>query len=85
MYGVVLAGLLVRLVYDGVEFDLWAAVSGGECQYGLKQIAPIETRVLQWLSETCGGWIMWVDGDGPVWVDLDDWKAIYARRKTHRP
>jgi hypothetical protein len=71
--------------YDGIEFDLWAAIATGQFQYGLRQIATIELRVLQWLSELCGGWITWADSSGPVFVDLQAWKAIYQRRSPHQP
>jgi len=72
--------------YDGIEFDLWTAIPGGQFRYGGRLIAAIELRVLQWLSETSRGWIMWDDStEGPVFVDLEAWKAIYEQGRPHRP
>lgn len=70
----------------GLEFELWADIirlEAGEGEYSG------EAMNLKVRSEKSGGWWRWQEGDeecagGPVFILLDEWKAMYAAREASR-
>ncbi len=78
------AGLLARLMSDlsedlwcagwlhDLEHDLWGALQGTSST----RLSPPELEQLRYLSDKCGGWIVWDDrGTGRRWVPLAEWRA----------
>ncbi len=65
--------------YLGLEYALWNAVVSGPCQFGRLFLDPGHIRRLRELSERCGGWIVFEDGDDETWVPLGEWTELFAQ------
>ncbi len=63
----------------GLEHALWAMVLGGPREYGMGEVTEEQVARLKQLSDACGGWIVWSEGDGETFVPLEEWEQI-ARR-----
>ena len=63
---------------EGLEVDLWRAVTSGPFKVGLHQIARDEIEQLRRLSADCGGWIVFDQEHEETFVPRDVWLAHYA-------
>jgi hypothetical protein len=61
-----------------LEYELWAAVTGGPTKYGRAVVDAFAIDKLQRLSNQCGGWIVFDDEAGPRWLPLEDWRRRFA-------
>lgn len=60
---------------SGNEHTLWRMVQGGENRrMGLGEVTERQVGLLKALSEECGGWWVWDDDKGPVFMRLAAWK-----------
>ena len=59
---------------EGLEYELWSAVIGEPCSYGLSED---ERLGLAALSEALGGWLMNDPSYPPRVVDIVEWKRRY--------
>jgi hypothetical protein len=66
----------------GLEFALWGLLISGETRYGRASLKKEEVEGLRRLSEKCGGWIIFDDEKGEVFVPLADWKQRVAAQPT---
>jgi hypothetical protein len=61
----------------GLEYTLWEAVTGkrtGVC-------SPEEIEQLKYLSEKCGGWIVWDEqSKGEKFVPMQEWLRLYEAK-----
>jgi hypothetical protein len=66
------------------EFALWQFCEDGPGQWGMDFVTTEDVQTMLGLSERCGGWWVWRDGDdetiaaGRYFVTLDEWAGIYA-------
>lgn len=65
----------------GLEFRLWRIVLGGPPKFGFDDVSPERIADLERLSKKCGGWIVWSEGCGEVFVPMDEWQRMYAAEK----
>ncbi len=65
---------------DGLEYALWKAVIDGPMQYGYLFIGENEIKKLKKLSEQCSGWIYFDDKDEETFIELDEWKMMFAKK-----
>lgn len=67
---------------QGLEFALWKAAIEGAQKYGRLNITDDHIAKLKELSEDCGGWIVFDDVEGEIFVPLEKWRHMYeAERK----
>ncbi len=67
-----------------LEFELWEIVCGTRSRrYGQVLISDDMVKILAFLAELLGGWMVLVE-DAPVFMRLQDWRAWFERR-TGRP
>lgn len=63
---------------QSLEYVLWDAVTGrreGIC-------SPEEIEQLKYLSEKCGGWIVWDEqAKGERFVPMQDWLRLYEAKR----
>jgi len=70
-----------------IEFELWdyvAGVSSPKSPLGLHPPNSGLIKLLKYGSEMIGGWIRHTDADGRVFVPLDQWEELYAKRNRER-
>ena len=67
---------------EGLEFELWRAVVEEPFSYGRLELNATHVEHLRQLSEACGGWIVFDDGQEETFVSMDRWKSIYAGRAS---
>jgi hypothetical protein len=65
---------------EGLEYALWKAVLNGRLKYGRLQITRAHTTKLKELSDKCGGWIVWNEVSGEMFLPLDRWQQMYVRK-----
>lgn len=70
---------------EGLEYVLWKAVIGGPRKYGFLEITDEEISKLKELSDDCGGWIIFDDDKGEIWVQMEEWLRIYERNQDRLP
>lgn len=58
-----------------LEYMLWKFVVDGPGQFGHEELDEDAVAKLRKLSLACGGWIVYADLAGLVWVPGDDWIA----------
>jgi len=63
---------------SGLEHSLWWFVVDGPGEWGMGKVDEDDVRALRALSEKCGGWIVWREGVGEVFVPLAEWLPAYA-------
>ena len=63
---------------SGLEHSLWWFVVGGPGEWGMGKVDEDDVRALRALSEKCGGWIVWRESVGEVFVPLAEWLPTYA-------
>lgn len=73
------AGWLVDL-----EFDLWAAIQGDRKGSRRAILDDSDIAKLKWLSNACGGWIVFHETSGRVFVPLVEWTRIFAEHEAER-
>jgi len=66
---------------EGLEYALWRAIEHHPCKYGSVEIDAIQADQLAKLSELCGGWMIFNDEDGELFIPLAQWKALYEQRE----
>lgn len=84
------AGLLRKLMSEiseecwcagwliGLEHILWEAVTGKQT----KICSPEEIEHLRYLSEKCGGWIIWDDqATGEKFAPMEEWLRLYEVKR----
>lgn len=60
-----------------IEYDLWGFLTNGPGDYGQGDITQGVIDRLRALSERCGGWWTWVDGDDEErFVTSQEWAAM---------
>ena len=86
------AGLLARVMSDisedvwcagwltEVEYILWDAIARERPDWCVRE----EIEQLKFLSERCGGWIVWDKERGRRFVRMEDWLDRYARWRSKR-
>jgi hypothetical protein len=47
-----------------LEFDLWAAIQGDKKGYRRAMVDDVDIAKLRWLSNACGGWIVFHETSG---------------------
>ena len=64
----------------GLERACWAAREAPERDhdYGMGSITQRQARLLRDLSDEAGGWWVYSDKRGPLFVSLDDYRASLA-------
>jgi len=63
-----------------LEYILWEAIETGQTTWAN---GTIDTVYLSELSDRCGGWWVWDDGEpGPRFVSLTEWAEIRAKRNA---
>ena len=62
---------------DGLEYTLWNAVLDGPFKYGRLQITDEQITRLNELAGACGGWIVYDDVAGEVFVPQEQWQRMY--------
>lgn len=59
----------------GLEYILWEALLGKS----KLTLNPTVHNRLVYLSELCGGWIIWEDGE--TYIPIKEWEELYAKYK----
>lgn len=70
--------------YQGLEFDLWNAVTSGPQQFGRLNLTQEHIQRLRELSKQCGGWIIFDDEHEHTWVPILKWKRRYEQQSEQR-
>jgi hypothetical protein len=65
---------------DGLEFELWKILNGGNKKYGRYSITQEDLDQLQSLASKCGCWIVFDDENEETAVDLENWKRIFENK-----
>jgi hypothetical protein len=61
-----------------LEYILWDAVTGRRENV----CSPEEIKELKYLSEKCGGWIIWDDqAKGERFIPMQDWLRLYEAKR----
>jgi hypothetical protein len=61
-----------------LEYMLWDAVMGRREGIG----SPEEIEQLKYLSEKCGGWIIWDEqAKGERFIPMQDWLRLYEAKR----
>ena len=69
---------------SGLEYELWEAVVKGTKEYGRLRITGNHIRKLKELSDACGGWIIFIDGNGETFVSMEEWLCLYKTREIRK-
>lgn len=69
---------------DGLEYSLWSFVQEGPRNWGQREVTQNDIEELKFLSDICGGWIIWEAGQGETYVDIETWRGLYAEAKKER-
>jgi hypothetical protein len=67
-----------------LEFDLWAAIQGEKKGYRRAILDDSDIAKLKWLSNACGGWIVFHETSGRAFVPLSEWTRIFAEHEAER-
>jgi|GEM_PF-915568 len=67
---------------DGLEVSLWAALNGGNRNYGRHEITPSEIEELKFLSEKCGCWIIFDDNNEETPMEVKEWEKKFDEGKN---
>ncbi len=63
---------------SGLEYILWDAVTGRRENV----CSPEEIAELKYLSEKCGGWIIWDERvEGERFAPMDEWLHLYETNR----
>ena len=64
-----------------LEYTLWTVVTNPTArrQFGMEELSAHQIAQLKSLSESIGGWIMWDDPVGEVFVPMREWLTIYDK------
>lgn len=65
-----------------LEFDLWAAIHGENRGYRRAILDDSEVAKLKWLSQACGGWIIFHEKSGRAFVPLSEWTQMFAEHEA---
>lgn len=65
---------------EGLEFELWRAISSGPKVYGRLQLNESHIERLVALSNKCSGWIYWHPSNEETYLGLPQWKNAYRRK-----
>ena len=85
------AGLLVKImsaiseecwcagwICRNLEYMLWDAITGRRKNL----CSPEEIEQLKYLSEKCGGWIIWDEqAKGERFIPMQDWLRLYEAKR----
>jgi hypothetical protein len=66
---------------NGLEHALWRCIESGPRSWGQGEITQADLDKLKALSSRCGGWWVWREGVGNVFVPLEAWRQEYEREK----
>ncbi len=58
---------------SGLENDLWRMLQGGSRRYGMGEVTDAEIDQLRTLHERCGGWWVYTEGHGEMFIATADW------------
>lgn len=67
---------------SNLEFDLWKIWDKKDKSYGMGRVSDEDCALLKQLSEDCGGWFMWDNELGSVFVTTGEFKARVAVKET---
>ena len=67
---------------SGLEFALWHLLESGKKKYGRYILSDADRQKLRRLSEKCGGWIVFDDKAGEVFVPLGEWRAKFSEEAS---
>jgi len=62
---------------EGLEFDLWDILKGGDRNYRTHMITQSELDHLQSLSNKCKGWIIFDNENEETFVDIEVWQKMF--------
>lgn len=62
---------------SGLEFSLWEFLTSGPGKWGMGKVDAGDLATLRALSEKCGGWIVWREDVGQVFVPLANWLPMF--------
>jgi hypothetical protein len=66
-----------------LEFDLWAAIQGDNRGYRAI-LDDSDVAKLKWLSDACGGWVVFHETYGRAFVPLSEWTRMFAAHEAER-
>ena len=67
-----------------LEFDLWASIQGDKKGYRRAVLNDSDLAKLKWLSNACGGWIVFHETSGCAFVPLSEWTRMFAEHEAQR-
>jgi hypothetical protein len=62
----------------GLEYDLWRILLTGGISYGQHEVSQGDISRLRDLAEKCGGWIVFDDDKGEIFVPMVEWQKMFA-------
>lgn len=68
---------------SGTEFDIWALIVGDKDRWAFHPVDVLtdELAAIESVSTAAQAWIVW-EGNEPVAVPLDDWRARYRQKRA---
>ena len=67
---------------EGLEFDLWKIVIGGNRQYGRYELTETDINHIKLLSQQCQSWIVFDAFNEETAIELSKWHELYEARRS---
>jgi hypothetical protein len=67
---------------EGLEFDLWKIVIGGNRRYGRYDLTEFDINRLKLLSQQCKSWIVFDEFHEETAIKLTTWDKLYEARRS---